>query len=83
MRLEIYKDVVIEPPPPLTGEKLPLGSNLSGGARLDVSCINLWAPLSRAFIDVRVFNPQAQSNWSKSIPAVHVSRQNEKNILFH
>ena len=72
-------------PPPLTGEKLPLGSNLSGGARLDVSCINLWAPLSRAFIDVRVFNPQAQSNWSKtkSIPAVHVSRQNEKNILFH
>ena len=48
---EICKDVVTEPPLlPLSGEKLPPGSNLSDGARLDVSCINLWAPLSRAFI---------------------------------
>ena len=76
---EICKDVVIEPPLlPLTGEKLPPGSNLSDGARLDVSCINLWSPLSRAFIDVRIFNPQAQSNWNKSIPAMYTSHQNEK-----
>ena len=74
-----HKDVVIEPPLlPLTGEKLPPGSNLSDGARLDVSCINLWSPLSRAFIDVRIFNPQAQSNWNKSIPAMYTSHQNEK-----
>ena len=46
-----HKDVVIEPPLlPLTGEKLPPGSNLSDGARLDVSCINLWSPLSRALM---------------------------------
>ena len=71
--------MVIEPPLlPLTGENLPPGSNLSDGARLDVSCINLWSPLSRAFIDVRIFNPQAQSNWNKSIPAMYTSHQNEK-----
>ena len=76
---EICKDVVTEPLLlPLSGEKLPPGSNLSDGARLDVSCINLWSPLSRAFIDVRVFNPQAQSNWSKSIPAMYEAHQNEK-----
>ena len=76
---EICKDVVIEPPLlPLTGENLPPGSNLSDGARLDVSCINLWSPLSRAFIDVRIFNPQAQSNWNKSISAMYTSHQNEK-----
>ena len=70
---------MIEPPLlPLTGENLPPGSNLSDGARLDVSCINLWSPLSRAFIDVRIFNPQAQSNWTKSIPAMYTSHQNEK-----
>ena len=40
---------------PLTGEKLPPGSNLSDGARLDVSCINLWSPLSRAF-RIRIYN---------------------------
>ena len=27
--------------------------------------------VSRAFIDVRIFNPQAQSNWNKSIPAMY------------
>ena len=71
--------MVIEPPLLLlTGENLPPGSNLSDGARLDVSCINLWPPLSRAFIDVRNFNPQAQSNWSKSIPAMYTSHQNGK-----
>ena len=76
---EICKDVVIEPPLlPLTGENLPPGSNLSDGARSDVSCINLWSPLSRAFIDVRIFNPQAQSNWNKSISAMYTSHQNEK-----
>ena len=76
---EICKDVVIEPTLlPLTGENLPPGSNLSDGARLDVSCINLWSPLSRAFIDGRIFNPQAQSNWNKSISAMYTSHQNEK-----
>ena len=64
---------------PLTGKNLPPGSNLSDGARLiDVSCINLWSPLSRAFLDVRIFNPQAQSNWNKSISAMYTSHQNEK-----
>ena len=37
---EICKDVVTEPPLlglPLTGETLPAGSNLSDGARLDIT----------------------------------------------
>ena len=61
-----------------TGENLPPGSHVSDVARLDGSCINLWSPLSRAFIDVSIFNPQAQSNWNKSIPAMYTSHQNEK-----
>ena len=28
------------------------------------------------FIDVRIFNPQGQSNWTKSIPAMYTSHQN-------
>ena len=32
-------------------------SNTSGGARLDISCVHLLSPLSRAFIDVRIFLP--------------------------
>jgi len=68
---------------PLTGEKLPPGSNLSDGARLDVSCINLWSPLSRAFIDVRVFNPTAPSNATKKIPSMYVAHENEKKTEYN
>ena len=61
--------MVIEPALlPLTGETLPPGSNLSDGARVDVSCI----------IDVRVFNPQAESNWKKTIKQMYVSHEAEK-----
>ena len=76
---EICKDVVIEPALlPLTGETLPPGSNPSDGARLDVSCRNLWSPLDKACIDVRVFNPQAESNWKKTRKQMYVSHEAEK-----
>ena len=42
---EKYKDVVTEPP--LTGETLPSGSNLSDSTRLEISCRNLWSPLAK------------------------------------
>ena len=58
--------------------KVSFPSNLSDGARLDVCCENLWSPLDKAFIDVRVFNPQAESNWKKTIHQMHVSHEAEK-----
>ena len=76
---EVRSDVQIEPPLlPLTGEKLPHGSNITPGARLDVSARNLWSPLAKAFIDVRIFNPQAKTNWDRSIPQMYTSHENEK-----
>ena len=69
---------MVEPPLlPLTGEKLPKGSITSPGARFDVSARNLWSPLVKAFIDVRVFNPQAKANWEKSIPQMYKSHEEE------
>ena len=76
---EVCSDVQIEPPLlPLTGEKLPHGSNTTPGARLDLSARNLWSPLAKAFIDVRIFNPQAKTNWDRSIPQMYTSHENEK-----
>ena len=76
---EVCKDVITEPPLlPLTGETLPAGSNLSDGARLDISCRNLWSPLSKALIDVRIFNPQAESNWNKSVQQMYTSQVKKK-----
>ena len=43
-----------------------------------MSARNLWSPLAKAFIDVRVFNPQAKANWVKSIPQMYKSHEEEK-----
>ena len=49
---DICKDVKLEPSfLPLTGESLPAGSNISAGARSDISAIGFWNPMSRAFFD--------------------------------
>ena len=36
------------------------------------------SPFAKAFIDVRVFNPQAKANWVKSIPQMYKSHEEEK-----
>ena len=69
---EICKDVKLEPAlQPVTGEELPPGSNVKDGARADVSALSFWSPLRRAFFDIRVFNPLAQTNWCKEIPKMY------------
>ena len=76
---EICKDVGKEPHLlPVTGEQLPTGSNVKDGARLDVSARGVWTPLARAFLDIRVFNPQAQTNRTKSIKQMYCSHENQK-----
>ena len=75
----ICKDVRSEPPLlPVTGEQLAEGSNCKDGARADVSAIGLWIPLNRAFLDIRVFNPLAQTNWSMTIDEMYKSHEAQK-----
>ena len=63
----VCKDTRKEPAlHPVGNRELPLGSNLSDGARSDVSTLGFWRPFCRAFFDVRVFNPFAQTMLSLS-----------------
>ena len=57
----------------LTGEVLPVGSNISDGARSDVSALGLWQTMCRAFLNIRVFNPFARTNLSKQIPDMYTA----------
>ncbi len=76
---EVCVDVGTEPPlQPVHDEPLPPGSNKSDGARLDVSARSVWSPLSRAFFDIRVFNPLAQSNKAKTIASMYSSHEQQK-----
>ena len=69
---EVCGDVRIEPGLlPVTGEQLNPGANDSDGARADVSALGFWLPMSRAFFDVKVINPLAQTNWKMKIPAMY------------
>ena len=60
---ETHRDVSCEPIlMPLTGEVLPDSSNTGDGARADISVRSLWQDGQKAFFDVKVFNPFAQSH---------------------
>ena len=76
---EVCKDVKVEPPLlPVTGEVLPASANKTDGARSDVSAVGLWHPMNRAFIDVMVFNPHAQSNAAMNLSQMYISHERSK-----
>ncbi len=78
---EVCYDVSIEPTlQPLSGEHLEgRSSNKEDNARLDIAARGFWGNGSqRAFFDVRVFNPCAQSNRQSQLPATYQRHEREK-----
>ena len=77
---EICQDVTIEPLlTPLTGEQFDLESaNTDVQARVDVAARGVWVRGSRAFFDVRVFNPLAQCYSHSTLKAAHKSNESSK-----
>ena len=77
---EVSQNVEVEPLlTPLTGEHLRYRTaNTDDQARLDVSARGVWARGSKAFFDVRVFNPLAPSYRNQTLSAAHKSNENEK-----
>jgi len=78
---EVCHDVCIEPPlQPLTGEALAFTTaNTEEGARLDISAQGFWGNRhQRAFFDVRVFNPNAQSYRRVPLASMYHRQEREK-----
>ena len=76
---EVCHGVTTEPHvQPLSGESLSHRSAITeDGARLDVAMYGFWGGrFKRAFVDVRVFNPSAQSN--RQVPLSSVYRRHEQ-----
>ena len=65
---------------PLSGESLSHRSAITeDGARLDVAMYGFWGGrFEKAFIDVRVFNPSAQSNRRAPLSSVYRKHKQEK-----
>ena len=71
-------DVKTEPGlQPLTGESIS-SRNQSEEARVDISARSFWQRGQRAFFDVRVFNPFAQSHLNQKLQSSFTSAEKEK-----
>jgi len=80
MLREVCHDVRVEPELlPTGGRSFTLRSvNTAEDARLDISARGFWARGQRAFFDVRIFNPMAQSNRDQDLHAAHGRHENDK-----
>ena len=77
---EACRNVEVEPlPQPLTGEKLKYQTSIKeDNARLDLSALGFWRRGEKAFFDIRVFDPVAQSHFNQNLQAAHLRQENEK-----
>ena len=78
---EVCHGVTIEPHlQPLTGEVMSHNTAVTeDGARLDVAMYGFWGGrFEKAFVDVRVFNPCAQSNRRSPLASVYRRHEQEK-----
>ena len=81
---QVCNDVEVEPMLlNVTSEVLPNGTKTADGVRLDISVRGFWTPLDRAFTDVRVLHPQAQSNTNKSLYQMYRAHENEKKRMYN
>ena len=81
---EVCQNVEVEPIlTPLTGETFRYKTaNTDKEARPDVSARGVWTRGSKAFFDVRVFNPLAPSYRSLTLSAAHRSNEKEKKRMY-
>ena len=77
---ETSKDVKIEPIlTELTGEKLRYKSGKDeDDARVDVSARNFWRYGDKIYVDIRIFNPIAETHMKKSLKEVYEANEQEK-----
>ena len=74
------RNVEVEPLlQPLRGEKLKYQTSIKeDNARLDLSVLRFWRRGEKAFFDIRVFDPVAQSHFNQNLRAAHLRQENEK-----
>ena len=80
----VCRDVQTEPALiPLSGQNFGRSANHQDMARLDVSARGFWGPMEKAFFDVRIFHPNADSNRSKTLPQLFASHDTEKKRTYN
>ena len=69
---------------PLTAEQLQYRSAITGDkARLDICSRSFWVRAQEAFLDVRVFNPNASRYLNATLPRCHEINEKEKKLYYN
>ena len=85
MLSKVCKEIEIEPKlTPLTGEKLDnRTANTTNEARLDIEACGVWERGQQAFLDFRLFDPNACRYLNKSLQQCHVMNKQEKKRTYN
>ena len=77
---EVCKDVKVEPKlQALSGETFNLKSTIiDDDARLDISARNFWSQGSKAYFDIRIFNPTAKTYMEQSLEHAYIANEKSK-----
>ena len=76
---EVCRDVQVEPTLiPLSGQQFNTSAIHEDNARLDISVRDFWKPMERAFLDIRMFHPNAPSYVTKPLDKVYQIHENSK-----
>ena len=57
-------------------------ANTADDARMDIVCRGLWSDMEAAYLDVRVFHPNAPSYVKEPIANLHKRHQNQKKLAY-
>ena len=85
MLSEVCKDVEIAPKlTPLTGEELgSRTANTTNEARIGIRARRVWERGQQAFLDLKVFDPNAYRYLNKSLQQCHVMNEQEKKRAYN
>ena len=75
---EVCADVSIEPHLVQVTEDETTSTNRKDAARLNYAARDFWRPTRRAFLDFRIFNANAQPNFSRNIEETFSHHEREK-----
>ena len=83
MLADVCKDVSTEPALiPLTGETMKYRTAKTGSeSRLDVRVLGFWIYGQQAFLDVRVFDPNASRYVNLSLQQCYKRNEDENNVI--
>ena len=78
----VCKDVRKEPAL-LSTNREDINGNKADGARLDISAIGVWNQYERAFFDVRISHPNADSHINKSLQTIYTENERQKKAAYN